>query len=284
MSLSDIFSIPFLICLSICILLIGCSSIYFYQKISQQDHKISSMIGLISTMAEENQSFRMNLVSVAPSQMGGCLRVPPVEQLSENRLIEVSDDEDSGSESDSEESEMESDNETESGEDSDDEQDESHNETHHIKISLESLNLESLHENEKDEDELPDLEEIESDSESSEDMLDLDEDIHDITITNHDEMISIEELEQEPIPSNNIKSIHLDLEESENKEPINISLFKTINLPNLEDSTVSGKVIETADYKKMSITKLREVISKRGVTDASKLKKNEILKMLGVDV
>ena len=36
------------------------------------------------------------------------------------------------------------------------------------------------------------------------------------------------------------------------------------------------------DYKKMSLNKLREVVVSKGVTsDASKLKKNEILKLLG---
>ena len=37
-----------------------------------------------------------------------------------------------------------------------------------------------------------------------------------------------------------------------------------------------------SEYKKMSLNKLREVIVNKGVVvDASKLKKNEILKMLG---
>lgn len=90
MLLSDIFSIPFLICLAICILLIGCSSIYFYQRIMQQDHKIASMVSLISSMAEE------------PSVPIACARpsttitqhVPPSQQL-----IAVSDDEESDSSS-----------------------------------------------------------------------------------------------------------------------------------------------------------------------------------------
>ena len=69
MMLSDIFSIPFLICLAISILLIGCSSIYFYQRISQQDHKIAAMVSLISSMAEESthvggQTIPMNTTNI----------------------------------------------------------------------------------------------------------------------------------------------------------------------------------------------------------------------------
>ena len=59
----------------------------FYQKISQQDHKISSMIGLISTMAEENQALRLSLSNV--SHHGGNKYVLP-ENLQSNansRLI-----------------------------------------------------------------------------------------------------------------------------------------------------------------------------------------------------
>ena len=38
------------------------------------------------------------------------------------------------------------------------------------------------------------------------------------------------------------------------------------------------------DYKKMSLSKLKEVIVEKGiVADASKLKKNDILKLLGVE-
>ena len=87
MLLSDIFSIPFLICLAICVLLIGCSSIYFYQRIMQQDHKIASMVSLISSMAEEPPA---SISCVTQS----CPLPPPIQ-----KRIAVSDDEDSESSS-----------------------------------------------------------------------------------------------------------------------------------------------------------------------------------------
>lgn len=103
MLLSDIFSIPFLICLAICILLIGCSSIYFYQRIVQQDHKIASMVSLISSMTEE---------IAAPVTCGIPQRIVQQDALPVNggsRLIAVSDDED-----DDEEDESDSDSTSES--------------------------------------------------------------------------------------------------------------------------------------------------------------------------
>ena len=103
MLLSDIFSIPFLICLAICILLIGCSSIYFYQRIMQQDHKIASMVSLLSSMAEEptTSSFSSSCAAatVVPS-FGGQPQQQQQQHQSMQKLIAVSDDEDSESSSD----------------------------------------------------------------------------------------------------------------------------------------------------------------------------------------
>ena len=309
MSLTDIFSIPFLICLSICILLIGCSSIFFYQKISQQDHKISSMIGLISTMAEENQAFRLSLSNM--SHHGGNRHV-----LSENaqqnmnaRLIAVSDDESSSDDEDSSSDDEDSMSESgsESGSESEDDigsegDDENENEieTHVIKIDDEKFNLakekfplfESLDPEfiEHDFDEMIDLDEIneinldaddfESEKEKEKEKEKKVEDDHvDLEVSNiYDDLLVNSK--------NNIKSIHLDLEQitNTNEEIKDVSVFKSMNAEDLEISaSQSQKIIDTADYKKMSITKLREVISKQGVSEASKLKKNEILKLLGVE-
>ena len=85
MLLSDIFSIPFLICLAICILLIGCSSIYFYQRILQQDHKITSMVSLISSLTEEDPT----KTSVCGVSSGGNITIdikPDIKQIHQIQL------------------------------------------------------------------------------------------------------------------------------------------------------------------------------------------------------
>jgi hypothetical protein len=54
--------------------------------------------------------------------------------------------------------------------------------------------------------------------------------------------------------------------------------FKSIHI-NLEESKT-----ETMDYKKMPLPKLRSIVSEKGlVNDSSKLKKNELLKLLGIE-
>ena len=95
--------------------------------------------------------------------------------------------------------------------------------------------------------------------------------------------------------SQEIKTIHLEhpieLEEADiqlsseqpNEKQIyedDISFLKNVSINDLgevEDSHTSK-----TDYKKMSLNKLRETaVSKGLISDASKLKKNEILKLLG---
>jgi hypothetical protein len=62
--------------------------------------------------------------------------------------------------------------------------------------------------------------------------------------------------------------------------------LKTINI-NLAEETKTveeHKNIEETDYKKMTINKLRTIVSEKGLSsDPSKLKKPEILKMLGIE-
>jgi hypothetical protein len=49
-------------------------------------------------------------------------------------------------------------------------------------------------------------------------------------------------------------------------------------------SDVNIKNIEVLDYKKLSLNKLRSIVIEKGVvTDASKLKKHELLKLLEVE-
>lgn len=311
MSLSDIFSIPFLICLSLCILLIGCSSIFFYQKISQQDHKISSMIGLISSMAEENQALRLQFAN-APGLVGGGggggyknTFQESNDQPEKSNLISVSDDEDESS-SEEEYSSDEDDNQSEDMDHDNDSDDEI--ETHVIKINSENLKIsndditifENIVSQPHEEEEAEEEEDSLSDDEVVE-ILEINIDDHTIDENEMDESMSLmkeynhehDHENLEPLDSlnvsnveNNIKSIHIDLEQmsSSTDEIKDISIFKSMNEIDVDgQSNQSQKVIDTADFKKMSINKLRELISKQGATDASKLKKNEILKLLGVE-
>lgn len=236
--LSEIFSIPFLICLSISILFIGCSSIYFYQRITQQDHKIESMVSLISSMAEELKGGQPQVKQFVPTQLP--VQIPISTKTS--TLIPVSDGEESETDAEDSESETDSDDIDDSSTYSD-----SDDENHIIEIMGSVEDLKEMDESE--------MEELEM------------------------EKIEIEECEIEESNTDNIKSIHL--EDSFGDR----SLFKSIHISGAESDILTDSITieESTNYKKMPIQKLREIAQVQGHGDVSKLKKNELLKLLGVE-
>ena len=240
--LSEIFSIPFLICLSISILLIGCSSIYFYQRITQQDHKIESMVSLISSMAEELKGGQPQVKPFVPVPVPAPIQVMPISNVSS--LIPVSDGEDS-------ESESESDSESESGSDESSSYSDSEDDDHMIEIMGSVEDLKGMDESE--------IEELEM------------------------EKIDISEMEEHDV--DNIKSIHLDDSLGSLGSLNDLSLFKSIHISGSDTDIQSDSITieESTNYKKMPIQKLREVVQLQGHGDVSKLKKNELLKLLGVE-
>ena len=107
MPLSDIITTPFLISLGITLLLVGIIVIFIMQRFQEQNHKISSMFGLVSSMAEEMNYMRGKLQSVTftsmPSSQGGGVGTGGgvVLTSASDKLIDVSDgEEDSGEDSD----------------------------------------------------------------------------------------------------------------------------------------------------------------------------------------
>jgi hypothetical protein len=267
MAFNDLLSSSFLFSIAIIIILIGGIFAYVSYRMSEQDHKISSMLGLISTMAGELQFFRSKLSKNQEEEYE-----QKVEQqheqiiLDQNNLItrtiehpvliSVSDDEEDAEDEDDEDDEDDDDDEDDEDEDDDDDDD--------------------------DDDEDDDKSEIEE--------LNIDEEPFDFVKSEQNNLEEIIELEQpilnfENITENsNIKSIHLeepiDLnftnKHQEQSDELLISDLKTISMTDLEEPN------KKQEYKKMSINKLREVVVEKGViADASKLKKQDILKLLG---
>jgi flagellar biosynthesis GTPase FlhF len=262
MALNDLLSSSFLFSIAIIIILIGGIFAYVSYRMSEQDHKISSMLGLISTMAGELQFFRSKLsnkqeeVEEAVEEEKEKIILDPnnliAGSIKHSGLISVSDDEheDESEEDESEEDESEED----ESEEDESEEDETDDETEH--------------------DELEELDFVKSEEGDLEDMIELDEPI----------------LNFEDITENNIKSIHLeepiDLNFTNNEhehehdhEHVNNILssdLKSISITDLEEPN------KKQEYKKMSINKLREVVVEKGIiTEASKLKKQDLLKLLG---
>ena len=285
MPISDIFTTPFLICLGICLLLLGLLGMYFTQKIMEQNHKITSMFELVSTMAEEMNSIRSNIMmpqqfqpqfnmmqtqtqpqTQMQMQMGG---------LTES-LIPVSDDE----EDDDDEDDDDDDDDEDDDEDDDDDEDEDEG-TMKIK-SIKFNNLETPIFNE-----IENLEELqildEDDDDDDDDNDDDDDDDDDDTNINITEEITLVESELEEMS----EFTNLDFEKVANgiNEPDahlteDLGFLKSINLENLEEN----KSFQVVDYKKLSLEKLKSLVVEKGlVTDSTKMKKNELLSLLGSD-
>ena len=257
-TLADLFSPTFLMFLGVLVLVVALLVVYFESKMRDQNHKIASMLSLVSTLAEDMNGVKMGLNQLAVTRMGGSfpqnfeqpLENPRVPYKQESNLIEVSDDEDDDEDEDEDEDEDDID---EDDIDEDDDDDESDNESTHevkvLKIDMNSQNQyeDSLSENNLELDDLDDeLSEVQSLSSKSSKLSDkLEETVYEKTI-------------QEPL------SISADL--------------KTISI-NLEEPHQ-----DSLDYKKLSLPKLRSIVSDKGLaSDASKLKKNELLKLLGAE-
>jgi hypothetical protein len=263
MVLSEIFSTSFLFSITIIIIVIGGLFAYFNHRLAVQNHKISSMMGLVTTMAEEMQYFRSklsgksqenyckmpdaDLIHIVPQFLGG----------NTSNLIEVSDGE----------SDEETEDEEESDEDEDSESDEEESEND---------DEESDDESESDE-ELEELDELESESKDLEE-----ENIKNINISiDLGDAIDLN-IEQEVIDCDT-KTISL-------SEDISSFEITSKSLENIDDIDIGIKLTndyaekDKTDYKKLSLNKLREIVIEKGlVVDASKLKKNDILKMLGAE-
>jgi hypothetical protein len=254
MALSDILTVPFLISLGITLLLIGLVGFFFVQRLQEQNHKISSMFGLVTTMAEEMNFIRGRLQMM--SYQGPINQVSAQnfekQELVEENLIPVSDDDDDDDDDDEDE-----DDEDEDDEDDDDEDDE---ETMVIELShdpnggVKVINFDEL---------LKSTEEPEENDNNSEELGDLDEldDIEEIDDENDDS-------EQNGSDNSEVKQLNAS----------DLEFIKSIDISNLEESEDKNVI----DYKKMSLNKLKEIAVAKGlVTENSKATKNAILKLLG---
>lgn len=266
MGVSDLFSTSFLFSIAIIIILIGGIFAYVSYRMGEQDHKLSSMVNLVSILAQDLQFVKSKLNTFQNKTPESQNILPYQSEIlggkNSNDLISVSDEEDDEEVEDDQISEEDYsiDEDSEVVEDDEEEDDdEDNNAQEQIKL----LNLTLVNED------------LENDS-------------------------PIEDLNcdfEEQIQNNEIKTIHLEnpieLEETtvsliqteDNNEDFKINTqdlndLKHVSVTDLaehEDNNASK-----SEYKKMPVNKLREVVVNKGViTDASKLKKQDILKLLG---
>jgi hypothetical protein len=261
--------------LGILVLVAALLVVYFESKMREQNHKMASMLSLITCIAEE-----MNDIKSQP-RVGGSYPIQPFNSNLETSninninnthiittdLIQVSDDSDSSSE----DSDSDSDNDSQDNDsqDSDSENDSvkevieigEQSDIKVFKLNISSMNNIDENNNVDDLDELDALNNLDN-LDNLDDLDDLDEDHF------SDDSVSVD--------SNEEKN---DTEEQKNEEINILDLnLKSINISNLEEVKNSNNI----DYKKFTLSKLRSTVVEKGlIDDSSKLKKNELLKLLG---
>jgi hypothetical protein len=272
MSIFELFSYPIILGFSITIILVVGLSVYFSFRIYEQDHKITSMLDLVTTMANELQLIRNNN-NLENINFINSSAATHVNSGGTNKLIEVSDDDVTDDECDDDvtDDDDESDNDVTDDDDYNVTDDESDNDVTDIDIILDN-------------------------------NFDISQEIHnsDIKILKLNISNDSDYLEQTEVDLNT-DTIEQSIDQDFNNNITSLNLAETINIDMpLEYSTPSLEVInsdilnqeihpdvlfehnnENDDYKKMSLSKLRSLVEQKGlVNDASKLKKNDILKLL----
>ena len=254
MSLSDIFTPSVVISLAISLLLIGLFGLYVSNKMNEQNHKLNSMFDLVSTLANELQMVRsqqpVGMGSVAMGGGGAGVRVYEKPEVANTNhlvnMIDVSDDSDSSGD----ESDGETDEGAESGDDSGSDDDGEGDGDGEEESGSDGDDEESDGDSDGDDGE----HDVRSDkaivvSESLDDAL-------------FEELANLDEIVLEETKVERVKTPEA--------TPANPSSVKNLNV--------------VFDYKKASLGKLREIVEQKGLSsDTSKLKKQELLKMLEID-
>jgi cell division protein FtsL len=255
-SLTDLFNPTFLMFLGILVLVVALLVVYFESKMREQNHKITSMLSLVSSLAEELNEVKYGLNHLSMRCGVPFTQIIPPNHLAENvnernetKLISVSDDEDT------DEDELDDDDESTSHNDSvvelsDEDTILDIDESDNVKVL--KLNIES---NDNDDENNLETEEF---NEHFSDVESLSSKSSSLSIKQTSKTFSLEENKNN---SNEITQLEL----------------KTINI-NLEEQ------LDSQEYKKFTLNKLRFIVSEKGLSeDSNKLKKNELLKLLGVE-
>lgn len=284
--LVDLFNPTFLMFLGILVLVVAVLVAYFESKLRDQNHKIASMLSLVSTLAEDMNGVKMGLNQLAefnrtiggnpPSNLTQPLETKTVPFNPENTLIEVSDGD---YEDDNEDDEDDDDDDDDDYQDDDEYQDEDFNDSSdeddgHLAISAD-VDLGIVDSN--------NYADIDEDTASSNDDLKVftlnltqETETHNNSVTK----LQLNEIDTK-LDTLVTDDANLNNENETNNENTmndisnNVSDLKSIHA-NLEETNT-----DHSDYKKLSLPKLRSIVTEKGLSqDASKLKKNELIKLL----
>jgi len=249
MAITDILFHPiFLLNIGITLLVIGCLFFYIEIRNRQQNHKLVVMSSLISSIHNKVSEIDYYLTSTAV-----------------NRFVGKGEEEDNEEEEEEEEEEEQEENirliHVSDDEDEDDEDE---------------------HEDEDEEDE----DEDEDEEDEEEEQQDVDEEekdsikvirIEENYIETDGEQASMDVLKMEHYMGIELEDAYADADADADTE----EQVKEVDIFDLK----SIDILEVVDYTKYSVAKLKQVVAEKGLandTSISKLKKNELLKLLGV--
>jgi hypothetical protein len=288
--LSDIFTPSFLIILGILVLFVSLLVLYIENKARVHEHQLNSMLSLVSSLAEEVNTIRYNFMTY-----NGGGSVPSTNDFSlyngvgegtvhfnnnlekkleihlekRNELISVSDNEDD--EEEEEDTDEEDNDDNEDNEDTDDEED--NDDDNSLKTTIIKLNISSNNNDLKEERHPQEIIEIGNDSLDTikvlkveslkKELEDLEEYFEELEQEQEQELA--QELAQELEQKNELDDF--EIENSSHK--ININIHKMDDL---------------IDYKKLPLQRLKTIVmEKKLLDDSSKLKKQDLLKLLGIE-
>jgi len=222
---------------------------YFENKAREQNHKISSMLSLVSSLTEEVQSIKRHIQSGGGSHNGGMVKQMYQNNMYEEEVQQGDEDEDEDLVSVSDD-------------DGDDDLDE-----------------------DDDDDEEEDEDEDEDDEDDDNQVIEIGDNVKILTLLQPIELVSDGEddnteydaddvLEDDDLKSVSSKDDKETKEEANEPEEVKMFDLKSIHL---EEPIV-------VDYKKLSIGKLRSLVAEKGIVeDTSRMKKPDLLKLLGVE-
>ena len=275
--MTDLFNPTFFMFLGILILVVALVVVYFESKSREQNHKIASMLSLVSTLAEDMNGVKMGLHHLSVNRVGGnnLPRFPQQAQPSleesnmqlfqnnDDNLIPVSDDESIGDSDDSNDEDSDSDEDCDSCDEDDDNK--------HTNIKILTLNMNTPSAEGGDFEDIDDLE----------DLGGIDEDMEHLTDTNSESSRGSRASPKNVLEmlSTHAAENSADIEQLDGSHiTISATDLKTINI-NLDEIHA-----DSVDYKKLPLPKLRSIVTDKGLADdASKLKKQELLKLLEAD-
>ena len=222
---------------------------YFESKAREQNHKISSMLSLVSSLTEEVQSIKRHLQSggvssgVSSGVSGGMVKqiYQSQEDQQDDDLVSVSDDDDG---IDDDDDDGIDDDDSDDGDDDDESDDDDEGDENQVIEIGENIKILTL------------LQPIELISDDDDDNTE-----YDVDDTLDDDELKSVSSKDEKEQTNNVEEVKMfDLKSIHLEEPV------------------------TVDYKKLPIGKLRSIVAKKGIVeDSSRMKKQDLLKVLGIE-